>query len=411
MKFAVLGLGGRGLTYAHFVKYFGGELVAVCDTNEKRKVQAREYGVEDKDFYTNEDEFWAKGKIADALIIATMDSLHHRQTLKALDLGYDILLEKPIATNLQDCLDIEKKAKETGRKVAICHVLRFAPLYNKMKEIIDAGLIGDIVSGWFEEGIGYYHYAHAYVRGNWRNSKLDTPLVINKNCHDLDIICWLLNKKCLSVSAMGNLKVFKAENAPEGSAKNCVDCKVKDTCPYNCFKIYNNEEYEKIAGLAKHGQLGSTEEEINASLSDRSNLYGRCVYHCDNDVFDHQIVNMQFEDGVTIHLQSSGFTEKIERSQIIFGTKGIIHANDHKLSYQRFGEEEVEVEIPVLTGGYAHHQGGDVGIVKQFMDYLETGVLAPNMTDISVSVMSHKIGFLAYESQKQGGKLIELDND
>ncbi len=411
MTFAVIGLGGRGSTYAHFVNYFGGELVAVCDTNEKKRKLAREYGVTDENFYVNEDDFWAQGKIADALVIATMDSLHHRQVLKALELGYDVLLEKPIATSLKDCLEIEQKAKESGRKVAICHVLRFAPIYNKMKEIIDAGLIGDVVSAWVEEGIGYYHFAHSYVRGNWRNSKLDTPLILAKNCHDLDLICWLLGKNCISVSAMGSLQVFKEEKAPEGSAKHCVDCKVADKCPYNCFKIYNNEEYEKIAGLAKHGQLGDTPEEINASLSNKNNLYSRCVYHCDNDVFDHQIVNMQFEDGITVQFQSTGFTEKIDRNQIIFGTEGILTASDNKLVYQRFGEEEVEVELPVLEGGYAHHQGGDVGIVKQFMEYLETGVLAPNMTDISVSMLSHKIGFLAYESQKQGGKLINIKED
>ena len=230
MKIAFMGLGGRGSTYAHFTKYYGSEIVAVCDPNPNKKELAMRYGMPETGFYTDEDEFFAQGKIADALVIATLDNLHYRQTMKALDVGYDILLEKPIAMTLQECLDIKNKAKELGRKIVVCHVLRYAPVYNKFKELLAQNLIGEVVSLEMTENIGYYHFAHSYVRGNWRNTDISLPLILAKNCHDTDIICWLLDKKCISVSSFGGLKHFKEENAPKGSTSHCYTCPCRNEC-------------------------------------------------------------------------------------------------------------------------------------------------------------------------------------
>lgn len=412
MTFAVIGLGGRGSTYAHFVKYYGSEVVAVLDPDEKKRDKAAEYGVSESGFYTDEEEFFSAGKLADALIIATLDPLHYRQAMRALELGYDILLEKPVAMSLRECEEIRDKATALGRKVVVCHVLRYAPFYNKVKELIDEGAVGDIVCVEMTEDIGYYHYAHSYCRGMWRNNRVSTPLIVAKNCHDTDIICWLIGKKCLAVSSFGSLKHFKAENAPEGASTHCFDCKYKDSCKYSCFSIYNNKEYERIAGLAAHGRLGSTEEKINESLSNPENLYARCVYHCDNDVVDNQIVNMLFEDNVTAQLKSIAFTHDLHRRLIVFGTEGTIYKGDGENSVvveKLTGEKTVyPVEEPI--GGYAHHSGGDVGIVKQFIEYLKTGTMSSNITDISVSVMGHAAAFLAEESRLNGGKLCYLDN-
>lgn len=409
MKIAVLGLGGRGKVYAHFAKFFGCDVVAVCEKDESKRETAYSYGVSEDGFYTDENKFFAAGKLADALVIATMDRDHYSETIKALDIGYDILLEKPIAVSLKECEDIEKKAKETGRKVVVCHVMRYAPLWVALKRTLDSGILGKPISLSQTENIAYYHYAHSFVRGNWRNEKLSSPLIIQKNCHDLDMICWLLNKKCISVSSYGALSYFKEENAPEGSAAHCVDCKYKNNCKYSAFLLYNNAEYESIAGLAAHGRLGGTEAEINASLSDRSNPYSRCVYRCDNDVCDHQIVNMLFEDNVTAQLKSVAFTEKMSREIEINCEKGTLYKKENgDLAYCLFGEKEKIVEVEKLEGGYKHHGGGDIGIMKSFVSYLESGVPPFNVTDISVSVMSHKIGFLADKSQKRGGKVYTL---
>lgn len=405
MEFAIIGLGGRGLTYAHFIKYYGSKLVAVCDTDANKKdIACTEYGVATENFFTNEDEFF-KEKRADALVISTLDTLHHRQTLKALELGYDVLLEKPIAVTLEQCEEIAQRATELNRKVAVCHVLRYSPFYVVVKRLLSEGAIGDVVSLYMSEEIGYYHFAHSYVRGNWRNTRVSTPLILAKNCHDTDMICWLLGKKCLSVSSVGGLKYFTQKNAPEGAAKHCVDCKYKDSCKYSCFYIYNNEEYEKAAGLAKHGRLGSTKAEIDASLSDRNNLYSRCVFYCDNDVCDHQTVNMLFEDQITAQFISIAFSNDMSRHLQIFGTEGIIKDCGGDIVLEKINGEKKIIKIEYPKGGYEHHSGGDVGIVKQFIDYVEKDVKAENITDIVDSVAGHKVAFLAEKSRLEEGKI------
>lgn len=410
MKIAIMGLGGRGSVYAHFTRYFGEEVVAVCDPDENKRELAYSYGVAPEAFFASEDDFFSRGKIADALVIATMDTLHYRQTIRALEIGYDVLLEKPIAVTYEECENIALKAKETGRKVAVCHVLRYSPFYKAIKDVIDGNELGKVVSLALTENIGYYHFAHSFVRGNWRNEKVSTPLILAKNCHDLDIICWFLGKNCEAVSSFGSLNYFKPENAPKDSAAHCVDCKYKDFCAYSCFKIYENQEYEKIAGLAKHGRLGDTAEEIEKSLSDRNNVYSRCVFRCDNDMCDHQIVNMLFEDGVTASLNSVAFTEDLKRHTCVYFENGQIHdSGDGNFILEKFGEKPRKVIVEYPTGGYAHHSGGDVGIMKEFMDYVKTGVRTKSITDISVSVLSHKIGFAAEKSRKNGGMLCKVD--
>ena len=409
MNFAIIGFGGRGKTYAHFIKYYEREIVAVCDSNRDRLNEAAKYGVIEKNLFIDENEFFSKGKIADALVISTMDKLHYRQTIKALDLGYDILLEKPISVDKQECMEIEKKAKAKGRKVCVCHVLRYAPIYKALKDEADSGKYGEIVSVSMTENIGYYHFAHSYVRGNWRNEEISAPLILAKNCHDLDLICWLIDKKCKSVSSYGSLKYFTEKNAPKGSDAFCVDCRYSKECIYSAFNIYNNKEYEKAAGLAAHGNLGTTEKEITRALSDKTNLLSRCVFRCDNDICDNQIVNMLFDGDVTAQLKSIAFSETIDREFQVYMTKGMLRSVNGKIEYQILGGNKGVINVEKLIGGYAHHGGGDVMIVKEFIDYIERGIKTKSITDISLSVLSHKIGFAADLSQKSKGKLVEID--
>ncbi len=409
VSFAILGLGGRGSCYAHFIRHYNREVVAVCDPNEKKRDVALSYGVSPERFYTDEEMFFAQGKLADILVIATLDDLHCRQAMRALELGYDLLLEKPIALSMEDCLAIEAKAKEVGREVLVCHVLRYSPFYGKIKELLDSKVCGEVVSVSLTEEIGYYHYAHSYVRGNWRNESVGAPLILAKNCHDLDMICWLVGADCEYVSSFGGLRFFKKEKAPAGAAAHCCDCPHKETCVYSAFKIYNNADYEKRAGLAKHGALGTTEQEINARLQDKQNLYARCVFHSDNDVCDHQTVSMRFDNGVLAQFQSTAFSETMSRNLIIYCENGKIYGADHdKVYYQRLGEEEQEVQITFDEGGYSNHSGGDAGIIRYLLEYFENGVKSKQITDISRSILSHKLGFLAERSRKNGGFSIEV---
>lgn len=409
MDFAIIGLGGRGCVYAHYIKEYGARLVAVCDADPEKSSLATKYGVNNDNFFTDENSFFARGKIADALVISTMDSLHYGQAMRALSLGYDLLLEKPIAFTLEQCKDIERKAIETGRKVVVCHVLRYAPTYVKFKEIIDEKLFGDIVSLSLVEEIGYYHFAHSYVRGNWRNTEVSTPLIVAKNCHDIDIICWFLDRPCVSVSSVGGLYEFTPANAPKNASARCIDCACKDGCKYDCFKLYTDAGYENRAGLAAHARLGKSKEEIRAELARPSNPYGRCVYSCDNNVCDHQTVNMLFDGNVTAQLLSTAFSEQISRSTVIYFTGGKAYSLPNgDIAYERLGGESGVIKVSKVCGGYAHHGGGDVGIIKEFISYVQGESTPFSITDITRSVQSHEIAFAAERSRLENGKTMFL---
>ena len=117
MKIATIGYGDRGWGYTYHFTQNGAKLQAICDVNEKKlKIASQEYNLSDEQIFSNEEEFWAAGKLADLLIISTLDQLHYKHVMKAIELGYDILLEKPIASTLKECQEIERRQRNTVRK-------------------------------------------------------------------------------------------------------------------------------------------------------------------------------------------------------------------------------------------------------------------------------------------------------
>jgi ribosome silencing factor RsfS/YbeB/iojap len=240
--FAVVGLGSRGRGFANkIIKDENARLVAIADISSSSISYAKEkLGLSDEQCYTSAEEFFAKGKICDAIFLCTQDAQHYEMAIKALELGYDICLEKPAAVTIDECIGIRDTANRLGRKVMLTHVLRYAPFYQYIKKTIMSGVLGDIATINQTENIAYWHFALSYVRGPWRSIKDSSPTIIAKCCHDLDIIKWLMDKKCKSVSSFGSLFHYKPENAPKGSAEWCVDCdeQTKEKCLYNAYRIY-----------------------------------------------------------------------------------------------------------------------------------------------------------------------------
>ncbi len=323
-----------------------------------------------------------------------MDKDHYKQAVKALELGYDILLEKPMSPNEQECREIIEAAEKYGRKIAVCHVLRYAPFYSVLKEIIDSGEIGEVVTVSQTESVGYWHQAHSFVRGNWRNSDETSPMILQKCCHDFDILRWLVNSPCKTVSSFGSLTHYKKENMPQEAASRCIDCTIKD-CIYNAVDFYKThpEWFEFISN-------GETDVEKGMTYLPA----GRCVYQCDNNVVDHQVVNMQFENGATAQLTMTAFSEYMKREIHVHGTKGeiigdmgreILDIYVFKNGYRRVDIKEMGVE---LTG----HGGGDILLVKEFVDYIKGGNKI--RTSAKVSLESHLMAFAAEKSRLSNGK-------
>ena len=407
--FITIGCGGRGTTYTSEMlkmpeKY---KLVGMADPmSEKRKKYMQEFGLTKEQCYESWQDILAKPRMADFAVIATVDNMHYEPAMKAIELGYNLLLEKPVANTEKECIDIANAAKAKGVKVLVCHVLRYTPFYKKVKSLVMSGIIGEVMSVEQSEAIGDVHFSHSYVRGNWHNTSTSAPMLLAKSCHDLDVIQWLVDKPCTKVSSFGDLTYFTEKNAPEGTPVSCVDgeCPYRENCIYNCHKIYMGEDFPVWRDLFRsiHATKPDfTDEDVIENL--RKTSYGRCVFHSDNDVLDHQVVNMQFEGGATATLTVNAFNRG-GRYTRVYGTKGELYAYfaDKEINVRTFADRR-KFTVPVeettsesIAGG---HGGGDAGISFDLYNFLEGNEIKLGASEIGISVYNHLIGFAAEEAR------------
>ncbi len=420
---AIAGLGSRGKdTYAQAAKVFPEKMkiVAIADIDPKKVEDvAKQFDVAADKCFASAEEMLEEEALAEVLILATQDRQHVGHAIPALRKGYHILLEKPISPDLNECREIVKVANECQRHVIVCHVLRYAPIYSKLKDVIDTGIIGDIVNVMSLENVGYWHQAHSFVRGNWNNSNTTSPMILQKCCHDMDLLLWLTGKTCESVSSFGSTYLFKEDKAPEGATKRCLDgCKVKDQCPFDAEKIYM--EHKKIGVKNGHKEwpldvltLYPTEESVYEAIKDGP--YGKCVYHCDNNVVDHQVVNLNMTDGSTISHTMSGFTGTGTRYAKFMGTKGEIVVDMtpdiNTIEITEFGKVTEVIRMNDLTTDFKGHGGGDNRMVEELIDMIIEGK-GPNnrTTSVDKSVESHYAALAAEQSRVAGGKVIMLND-
>ena len=413
---AVLGFGIRGeeaYAYYQLLRPEEMEVVAVADPRpERRELAMKKYGVKPENCFVSGEALLAQEKLADVLVIATQDKDHVCFALPALEKGYHLLLEKPISPNLDECIALREKAHQCGRLVIVCHVLRYTQFYQKIHDLLRAGVIGEIQSLVATENVAYWHFAHSYVRGNWRRTDESSPVILAKSCHDMDIIRWLVGKTCERVSSFGQLSWFKAENAPENCAERCLDCAVKENCPYDAEKIYlENAKSGYRSGCRQWPLTVLTHDVSEAGLYEalKTGPYGRCVYRCDNDVADHQVVNMEFEGGITATFNLSAFTQNCYRTMLVMGAMGEIEGNleENAVYVRRFGQPEEKIALDPVSDEFAGHGGGDSRMMEYLCRLIREGD-ENALTSVDASVESHIMALAAEESRKNGGKAITL---
>lgn len=412
---AIAGLGSRGLqTYAKCLEKFAdrAEIVAVADIRPDRvAVAAEKYNIPADKCFDSVESMLQQPKLADLLLICTPDDVHYQPAMDGLKRGYHLLLEKPAARSVKECRDIAQLAEEKGLNVVVCHVLRYTVFYQKIKELIDAGRVGDIMNVEAIERVGYWHQAHSFVRGNWHVAADTTPMILAKCCHDMDMILWLTGKKCEKVTSFGHLSHYNAANKPEGAPERCADgCPHADTCLYNaeryyldCFKRGGNSWPVNVVAPEP------TEEKIIEALKVKD--YGRCVYQMNNDVVDHQVMNLLLEDDVTVAFTMTAFSDKGGRCMRVMGTKAEIFADMEKdiIQLMPFGGEMEEFDIRKIATDLSGHGGGDIKMVEDYLDVLEGKPMPSAMTTIARSVESHYVALAAEESRLNGGQLVLID--
>ena len=408
LKAVLIGAGNRGETYTDIMLSVPDKfrLVAVVDPVDSRRNNImQKHHIPEEMCFRHWDEFFAKGKIADMVIISTQDQLHFEPAMKAIALQYDLLLEKPVSPDMRECERISQYAKEQNVKVVVCHVLRYTPFFGIIKNLIDSGKIGDVVSVNHEEAVGNVHQSHSFVRGNWGNEQRSAPMLLAKSCHDLDILQWLVGKKCVKIQSFGSLKHFREENAPDGAPEYCIDgCPEAEKCPYNAVKLYLDDKENSWFREACTKESHPTDEMVEKAI--RTTMYGRCVYRCDNTVVDHQVVNMLFEEDITVSFTMCAFN-KGGRFIHIMGTKGERHAamdgNNLPITVYDFTTKQTtQIPIEGTDGVLGGHGGGDEGIVNSVYEYLQGSYTGNAISEIEISVNNHLLVFAAEKSRKQG---------
>ena len=403
-----IGVGLRGQRYLKGLSNLGEDkvkVVSLCDKDIVRLAQQQElYHLPDNVCYTDEDEFFKNLK-SDLCIVSTQDQDHVGHAIKAMEAGSNVLCEKPISNKESEVRRLLEVQKRTNKKVMVCHVLRFAPAFKKIKHLIDDGVIGRLVFIDSMENVYYAHQAHSFVRGNWRRDDKTSPMIIAKCCHDLDLLVWYSGSECRSISSVGDLTFFKEENQPKGASDRCTNCQYRGTCPFDAYTIYIKNKFWGREAVTNVRPI--TDEVLEKELE--TSPYCRCVFKCDNNVVDHELTQMVFKNGVKANLRMSGLTHDYGRIMKFYGIAGQIDLDECRgtIEVKVFGKEKEVIQISSLVDAISGHGGGDDGLVKAVYEYITTGT-TEGVSSLDVSVESHLMGFTAEESRLLGGQLLEI---
>lgn len=415
-RLALVGAGIRGLAYTRYAVASGqATLVAVAEPDPVRRARAAALGPDVLQL-AGWEELAAQPQLADAVIVATQDRLHTAPAIALARRGYHVLLEKPMAPTVEECEQIVAAAEDSGVMLAVCHVLRYTAYTRALKALVDSGAIGDVVTVEHLEPVGWWHQAHAYVRGPWRREDESNPMLLAKSCHDLDWLGHVIGHPARRVVSFGSLFHFRREHQPDGAADRCIDCAVEPTCAYSAPRAY-------LAGLklweAGRNPSGWPTSMITEDMTPdgvavalRDGPYGRCVFACDNDVVDHQVVALEYDGGVTASFTMSAFTPLEGRRTRIGGTLGYLEGDGSRLQHVDFrwlSQRRVDVDIAPAGGHSAAegHGGGDEGLIDAFLTAVRTGDRSPVLTTAAASLESHRLVWAA-ERSRHTGTVVDL---
>lgn len=405
-RIAIIGYGMRGQIYSEYTKVFPEqfELVAVVDSDEKKLERAKaEHGV--SHLFKDYKSFLKSKLTADIVAICTQDDTHCEIASECMYSGYDLLLEKPVSNKESDVREVYRVAKVTGRRIIVTHVLRYSPFYSKIKEIVDSGVIGEVVNITTSENVSYYHASHSFVRGPWRNKEQSSPMILAKCCHDMDLFNFFMGEKCIAVSSFGGLYYYNEKNKPLLSADYCSDCGVKD-CEYRAQEMYLNPNYRWMANyFAK-----PTDDNQTVLKKLEKSQYDKCVFKTDNNVVDHQVVICQYSNGKTATHTMVDFSKEIYRDIKINGTKGEISGimENGYFEVRLFKGETLKYNIDIFSAPVGGHGGSDCALMQALYKVLN-GEKAKGQTSIDVSIESHIMAFAAEESRLHGGVPVKIE--
>ncbi|GAB2486666.1 Gfo/Idh/MocA family protein [Nocardiopsis aegyptia] len=407
LTLAVVGAGARGRAYARMAADTGAaRVVAVAEPDRARREDlAHAFGISGDHAFTGWAELAARPRLADAAVVATLDHDHLGAATALAGAGYDLLLEKPVATTEADCDAIGRAVERAGVTAAVCHVLRYTPYTSALRALVESGAIGEVVSVQHLEPVGHAHFAHSYVRGNWHDERTSGFSLLTKSCHDVDWLAYLVGRPVARVSSFGGLHHFRPEHRPAGAADRCVHCprQVEAACPYSAARMYRDglreDSPHRHFTQVMAGEL--TSEAVERAL--RHGDYGRCVYGGHNDVADHQVVNLEFDGGATASFTMTAFTPMEDRRTTVFGTRGQVTGDGRHVHHFDFltGRTTTTDTWERAPEGPDGHGGGDAGLVAAFVAALHQGRPELIRSGLAESIATHRVVFAAERARRQ----------
>jgi predicted dehydrogenase len=405
----LIGAGDRGEIYGHWIARHPdrASVVAVAEPHpERRAAAAAIHGLAASAVFTDWRDVANGPRVADAVIITTPDTDHVEPAIAFAEAGYSILLEKPIAPTEEECRRVIAAVRRNGAIFGVCHVLRYAPYTRVLRDLLEEGRIGDIVNVDHVEPVGFDHYAHSYVRGNWRRADASAPMLLAKSCHDVDWLRYVVGRPVRAVSSFGSLSFFVPANRPAQAADRCTDCVLQQTCAYSAVKIYG--EHLAVGHTAWPLSVltpDPTAESVTEAL--RIGPYGRCVWACDNDVVDHQVVAMEFEGGVTATFTMTAFSTSRPRETRIFGTMGEIYCDGSVIRVTDFRTRQTQtIDVRALEHAsdplLSRHNGGDAALMDAFVTAVATRDSDWLDATSTEALAAHEIVFAAERARREG---------
>ena len=417
VTFIIIGAGSRGSAYAEFA-VANPDVAKLVGVAEPQEIPRRRLELQHQLAAENSFEDWreaaAKEKFADAVVISTLDAMHTEPAIAFANKGYHILLEKPMAPTLQECELIVEAVNANSLILAVGHVLLYSPYTKKLKEILESGTIGNVVSIQHLEPVGFWHQAHSFVRGNWNNESKSSPMLLAKSCHDFDWIRHLVDQPCVAVSSFGKLNHFRKEEKPveAGDAKRCIECAHEGNCCYSARRIYlESAAAGNAAWPVDVITFDTTLEGVTDAIE--NGPYGRCVYECDNDVVDSQVVNMEFANGVTVSFTMTAFTTAGPRRTSIFGTRGEILGDGSTIVHHDFLTGETNTLLPEDSGSFelGPQSSGDNGLMRAFFAAVANGDKSLLLSGPAETLESHRMVFAAEQARQKRCVVTLLNGD
>ena len=410
----IIGGGGRGTIYAKHIlelreRGMDVNVVAIAEPRPYFRDRIGDlYHIPEDRRFEDWHQLLSLGRIADAAIITTQDRMHLEPCLALAELKYHILIEKPLAPDPEGCHQIAESANRNGVLLSVCHVLRYSNYTRTLKRLIDDGAVGQVLSVQHLEPVGHWRFAHSYVRGNWRKESESSSVLLAKSIHDLDWISFIVNSECESVCSYGSLMFFRPENRPEGAADRCLECPIEKECAYSAPRFYVNRVKQNIRGAYVESVVANpTPDRIREAL--KTSPYGRCVFACDNDVVDHQVVNMEFKNGATAVFTLAGCSRYGNRRTTVFGSLGELFGDGDRLNYYNYRTgATTSVEIPPHIPTDAHG-GGDYNLLESFFQAVQSGDPSHIVTGADVSLKTHMLVFAA-EISRLEKRIVKIDD-